>query len=160
MHSHIFWSGFRFVLVLIAGFSFLPSLDSHAQAPLYAVAFPTMSPASITWHPHVKYTALTLKIALPTGKVIREEFAPGQPVGLDTIDSQGNRFPDGQYTYELVVIPEIDPSLKQLLAQAQENHDYTVIPNLQDKGLLPYTPLTQTGYFTIANGAIVLPTEE
>jgi hypothetical protein len=107
----------------------------------------------------VKYESLTLNVALPTGKVITKEFAPGQPVGLDISDVQGG-LPGGQYTYELVVIPELDPGVKQLLAQAQENHDDTVIPDLQDKGLLPRIPLTQTGYFTVANGAIVLPAAE
>ena len=159
MHARIFWSGFRLVFALTVGFSSLAPLDSYGQAHLYPIASPTLTPAFITWHPHVKYAALTLNVALPTGKVIKENFAPGQPVGLDTIDAQGSRFPDGQYTYELVVTPEIDPGVKQLLVQAQENHDDTVIPDLQDKGLLPRNPLTQTGYFTIVNGAIVLPTE-
>lgn len=160
MHSRISWSGFRLAFALTVGFSFLTPLDSHSQARLYTVASLTLTPAFITWHPHVKYAALTLNVALPTGKVIKEEFAPGQPVGLNTIDAQGSRLPDGQYTYELVVTPEIDPGVKQVLAQAQENNDDTVIPDLQDKGLLPRNPLTQTGYFTIANGTMVLPTEE
>jgi hypothetical protein len=159
MHYHSFWSGFRLAFALTVGFSLLTPLDSHAQAHPYAIASPTLTPAFITWHPHVNYAALTLNVALPTGKVITEEFAPGQPVGLDIMVAQGSGFPDGQYTYELVVTPELDPGVKQLIAQAQENHDDTAILDLQDKGLLPRNPLTQTGYFTIANGAIVPPTE-
>jgi hypothetical protein len=159
MHRHSFRSGFRLAFALAVGLSFVTPSDSHAQAPPYDVATPTLTPAFITWHPHVQYASLTLNVALPTGKVITEEFAPGQPVGFDAANAQGGRLPDGQYTYELVVTPELDPGVKQLLAQAEENHDDTVITDLQDKGLLPRYPLTQTGYFTVADGAIVPPTE-
>src|SRR5262245_6675795 len=103
MHSRISWPSFRLAVALTVGFSFLTPLDGHSQARPYPIASPTLTPAFIAWQPHVKYAALTLKVALPTGKVIKEEFAPGQMVGLNTVDAQGNRLPDGQYTYELVV---------------------------------------------------------
>jgi hypothetical protein len=124
------------------------------------IAQATLNPAFVSWTPRVQYAALSLRVALPTGRVLSKQFAPGQPVGLNVIDERGKPLPDGSYTYELVVTPQIDPSVKETIAQAREAGDDTIIEQLQEQGVLPRHAITQTGYFSVARGAIVIPVPE
>jgi hypothetical protein len=133
---------------------------SAAQEPVDEVATPTVTPSFIAWRPHVPYAVLTLNVALPTGDVLRREFTPGQPIGLDVADAQAGPLPDGSYTYELLVTPQIDPGVKQALAQARKADDAAGVEEIRRHSGIPPRPLTQTGYFTINQGAIVLPAEE
>lgn len=124
------------------------------------IAQANLNPAFISWNPHVQYAALTLRVALPTGRVLSQQFAPGQPVGLNVIDERGKPLPDGSYTYELIVTPQLDPGVKEAIAQAREAGDDSIIEQLQEQGVLPRQAVTQTGYFSVAGGAIVIPVPE
>jgi hypothetical protein len=89
---------------------------------------------------------------------MQQEFAQGQVVALDLGDGQGKPLPDGHYTYEMVVTPLLDPSVKAALAQeGDEEKRRALIEQLQEQGILPRRPLIQGGHFTITNGAIVAP---
>ena len=97
-----------------------------------------------------------ITVSVPDGRVLRKEFDAGSSAFLDLIDDSGNLLPDGQYTYELRVIPVVDPALRKALAAARESGDpSTVQAVLRKYGLDPKRGLVQSGYFWIANGLIV-----
>jgi len=156
MHRTLTLHAVRLVVVLVSILWLGSRSRSDALDWLQTVAQATLTPTFISWQPHVPYERLTLNVALPTGRVVKSEFTPGQPVTLDVIDAQGKPLPDGHYTYELVVAPVLDPSVQAALADAKEpNERQVVIEALQDQGLIPRRPVTQTGFFTITQGAIV-----
>jgi len=160
MRSVTLIHGFSTVLTLAGLLWGTPALAERGEERQPTIAEATLNPAFISWTPHVQYAALNLRVALPTGRVLSKQFAPGQPVGLNVVDERGKPLPDGSYTYELVVTPQIDPSVKEAIAQAREAGDDTIIEQLQEQGLLPRHPITQTGYFSVTGGSIVMPVPE
>ena len=146
------------LVVLLGGSLIISGAGGRAvAAPPQQIATVNVTPSFIEWRPHIGYESLTLRVALPDGgQVFQSEFRQGQSVAFDLV---GN-FPDGLYTYELVVTPRLDQGVKKALANSRKTGDASVIGDLQRRGVVPRTAVTQTGYFTVAHGSIVLPTEE
>lgn len=74
-------TGFRlpcFNLLVLMLTTTLCLSGAHAQERLPPIAQATYSPASIQWQPHIQYERLTLKVGLPTGRVVQQEFVQGQ----------------------------------------------------------------------------------
>ena len=145
-------------ICLLGGYVGLTTTTGGVAADAGAeIAMATVNPAFITWRPHVNYESLSLRIALPNGgKVFQTEFRQGQPVAFDLAGD----FPDGLYTYELVVTPRLDPSIKKALVDSRRTGNTSIVDELQARGVVPRTATTQTGYFTVMNGSIIVPTEE
>ncbi|MGE0826867.1 MAG: hypothetical protein AB7G75_31855 [Candidatus Binatia bacterium] len=145
----------------VAAFAALGSVTAVLAEGEIPVAQVVINPAFVSWQPHVVYAGLTLRVAVPDGRVLGSEFLPGQPVGFDVVDEQGQRLPDGQYTYELIVAPQLAPGVQQALRQSRAaGTDEAVVAQLQQQNVLPREPLTQSGYFSILGGSIVVPTTE
>ncbi|MGE0679732.1 MAG: hypothetical protein AB7P69_02325 [Candidatus Binatia bacterium] len=157
----------RMAIVLLLGGSlvFSPGLGEAAEGRRPEIATVTMNPLFIVWHPHVDYETLMLRVSLPQGGlVLQSEFRQGEPVAFDLMDETGEGFPDGQYTYELVVTPRLAQSIKKAMANSRKmqdaSQDASMVRDLQMQGFLPQEAITQTGYFTVEGGSIVLPIEE
>lgn len=104
------------------------------------IAHLTAGSAGLEWLPLVNHGRLILTVAGPFNLVFRKEFDAGQNPTLGFFDSEGNRLPDGSYTWELRVIP-----LWQGDAQEEK----------RDPGDSSQ-PLVQSGYFSIRNGNLGL----
>src|SRR6185369_4446263 len=66
--------------------------------------------------------------------------------------------PDGSYTYELRVTPNISSETKEALKAAREaGNGAEVQRELRKKGALPSQPQVQSGSFMISGGSVILP---
>jgi hypothetical protein len=155
LYLHLWFT--RTIVPLTVGVVLLLAAPGHGQEQRPPVAQETISPSAITWHPHVPYEALTLRVGSPTGQVFERKFGLGHPVVFDSLDERGQPLPDGVYRYELVVTPLLDPAVKAALRQVKMEDAAALEADLQAKGLMPRQPLIQGGYFLITNGALTAP---
>jgi hypothetical protein len=131
----------------------LSAADADAQAE--PVARTTINPALIIWHPVVSYERLTLRVSTPEGGVVSHDFIGNQPVSLSAPST------DGTYTYELRVTPVIDAGVKKALADARKRgDDEAVVRDFRKRKLIPSEASTQSGAFSVVQGAFVIPSVE
>jgi hypothetical protein len=64
-----------------------------------------LSASRIDWQPTAGSEHLTLTIAGPDGLWLHREFEAGQPASLSLSEPEGERLPDGSYTWELRATP-------------------------------------------------------
>lgn len=120
------------------------------------IAVEKFKPTGISFQPLVKYKRLVLTVSGPGDLILRREFEAGKPVSFNLLDKTGKPLPDGQYKYELRVVPVVDPRVRKKMAAARELEDRSrVEAELRKGGWLPERPLVQSGSFSIANGTMV-----
>ena len=61
--------------------------------------------SSVRWDVAAPNAGLTLIVSAPDGRVFSKNFKGGSSPNFSTTDAQGERLPDGQYTYELRLTP-------------------------------------------------------
>lgn len=112
---------------------------------------------SVKWDVSVPHSGLTLTISAPDGQVFRKEVK-GRSAEFTLTDKKGERFPDGHYSYELRVTPQIPTDVIEMLAAARaKGNDEEVRRDLVKRGALAAQPLVVSGGFSIVNGAVVVP---
>lgn len=112
---------------------------------------------SVKWDVAVPHSGLTLTISAPDGQVFRKELK-GRYAEFTLTDQKGERLPDGQYTYELRVTPQISADVKETLAAARaKGNSDEVRRDLVKRGALAAQPLVVSGGFAILNGSVVVP---
>lgn len=119
------------------------------------VAKVKVSPYRIEWKSIVKDVQLALTVSGFENSYFNKTFDVGIPASFELVDNSGNLFPDGSCTYELTVIPVIDPELREVLQEARESGDTVLAAEIM-KERVPQEPLVQSGYFLIQDGAIVM----
>jgi hypothetical protein len=142
---------------------FLPTIASSGQKnPLATgqVAQLNIGPSRVDWYPVVEYDRLVLTVSTPDGTVLRREFEAGANPFFGITDKSGGFLPDGQYTYELVVVPSVDRNTREVLQEARSSGDMTALEELRKAGVLPRERLVQSGSFSIAGSAFVIPRPE
>lgn len=113
--------------------------------------------SSVRWEVAAQHAGLTITISAPDGQVYRREFPAGSSPEFILSDKEGNRLPDGQYTYELRLTPVLGAGVKEELAAARRNGDDAKVErDLRKRGLLPSQPSVESGSFTILNGAVIV----
>ncbi|HEY6230615.1 MAG TPA: tail fiber domain-containing protein [Pyrinomonadaceae bacterium] len=112
--------------------------------------------SSVRWDVSAAYSSLTMIVSAPDGRVFRREFRAGAAPEFMITDKAGERLPDGQYTYELRLTPELSASAKAALAAARGRDDEPEEVRAARKRTT-IAPLVQSGGFSIANGAVVSP---
>ncbi|HEX8773099.1 MAG TPA: hypothetical protein VF735_05800 [Pyrinomonadaceae bacterium] len=126
---------------------------SSGDEPIAAVV---IEATGMVWLPHVEYASLVLSVSAPNGEVFRREFDRGVNPSISLVDQNGGRLPDGQYTYELRLVPLVSAQTRAALAASRENGtSEAVTRELQRDGQLPTREVVQTGAFLVAQGAIV-----
>lgn len=125
---------------------------AYAGTPLAAMH---VTPSGVQWQPSGAYEKMTLTVSGPDGLILRREFQAGASVSLEPFGDDGKPLPDGAYTYELSAAPVLDRETRRALAVARRTGDDAAIAKLQAAGKLPRTPLTQSGSFSVANGAVL-----
>ena len=106
---------------------------------------------ALIFHPMVEYKALMLTVTGPAEFVFERTVSKGEQVfelNEETID--------GCYTYELRVIPHIDPAIIDVLKESRQTGDKSMVRQLLRDGKLPSEALTQSGGFNVVNGVIEL----
>src|SRR4051812_28003246 len=108
-----------FTLAMIFALS-LPGAAAELQRPETTVAHLEGAPIRLGWLPQVDYERLVLTVSGPGDLFIRHEFEAGTPPSLSVFDTEGQRLPDGSYTWELRGTPKIDARTKKELSRARE----------------------------------------
>ena len=110
---------------------------------------------SVRWDVSAPNAGLTLTVSAPDGQVFRKEFK-GSPAEFRLVDSKGEKLPDGQYTYEIRLVPVLSADVKETLSKAREKgNDAEVARDLRKRGVLP-VPLVDSGGFAILNGSAIV----
>ena len=120
------------------------------------IASLVLEPTGVMWPPHVEYSSLVLTVSTPSGEVLRKEFQRGANPSFNLVDSNGNKRPDGQYIYELRLIPVVSQQVRDALkASREDGNSKAVARELQQGGQLPIREVVQTGSFVVSQGAII-----
>ncbi len=99
------------------------------------------------------YDRIQMTVLSPDGEVFTREFKAGETPSFKIQDSA---FANGQYRYELRVVPVIPEAVAQKLRSARGSDDATVRRIMTEAGLSA-EPLTQSGTFSVIGGTIVSP---
>ena len=111
--------------------------------------------SSVRWDIGAPHTALSVTIAAPDGRIFRVNAKSGTYAEFTLTDKQGNRLPDGQYTYELRLTPEISKAIKDQLAAGRGKDDEAEDARASRKRVgIPN--LVESGSFSIVNGAVIV----
>ena len=128
-----------------------------AQATENKIATISGSGLGVKWDVSTTYSELTLTISAPDDRVFRKTFKAGSTVEYKLYDAKGERFPDGQYAYELRLTPAITSDVKETLATARTKGDSDdVRRELVKRGVISAQSLTASGGFSIVNGSVVV----
>jgi hypothetical protein len=112
---------------------------------------------SIEWQLSVSgHERIVLTVSAPDGEVYSKEFKAGTPVEFSAKDLPA--LVDGEYTYQLTVVPRISAGLREQLAAARNSGDEAGARAIMKKAGLE--PITQTGGFAVANGMVVATDRE
>ena len=99
--------------------------------------------------------AVTLTVIGPDGLSFSKEFK-GNFAEFTLITDKGERLPDGQYTYELRVTPNISADVKEALKAAREKgNGEEVQREMRKRGAIP-PELVQSGGFLVINGTAIV----
>jgi hypothetical protein len=111
--------------------------------------------SSVRWDVAAPYSALTMTVTAPDGRVFRSVFKGGVAPEFTITDRQGGRLPDGSYTYELRLTPALSQAVKQELAATRgKDDDPEDVRATRKRVVLPV--MVQSGAFAIVNGALVV----
>src|SRR5215210_1851778 len=138
--------------LLVAAVCLLALPAARAAAPLATM---NIGAAGLDWQPAGSYEKMTLTVSGPDGLILRREFRAGIAPSLGLFGKNGKPLPDGAYTYELTASPILDQATRDAMAAARQAGDDAAFAKLRAAGKLPRAPLSQSGSFTIAGGAIV-----
>ena len=111
----------------------------------------------ISMQPNHEYERFVLTVKGPDGVYFQQSFNGLSLPFIETYDLDGNPLPDGLYVFELRATPILSKETKAAMAEARESGDYAAMPRMRAADALPAQPLTQSGYFSIENGFIVIP---
>ncbi|HEV7684336.1 MAG TPA: tail fiber domain-containing protein [Pyrinomonadaceae bacterium] len=113
------------------------------------------SGSSVRWEVAAPHESVTMIVSAPDGRVFRKEFKGGAMPEFSLADNQGERLPDGQYTYELRLAPVLSAVAKETLAKERGRDDDAEDVRSARKRTMP-AGLVQSGGFSILNGAAIV----
>ncbi len=109
--------------------------------------------SSVRWDVTAPNAGVTLIISAPDGRVFSKTIKGGSSISFSTADAQGERLPDGQYTYELRLAP-LSTSRKDTTSNGRGKEDELESVRAARKSA-PLQPV-ESGSFSIVNGAVVV----
>ena len=110
----------------------------------------SVDPGRAQWDVQGDYERAVLTVSTPDGEVVRQEF-DGRETPLFELAAGAK---DGAYTYELRLVPRINASLRQALAEARKSGDEAAVARLRAQ--LPESPVV-SGSFLVQAGSILMP---
>ena len=109
--------------------------------------------SSVRWDVAAPNAGLTVTISAPDGRAFRKELRAGAAADFTLSDKEGNRLPDGQYTYELRLTPALTAAVKEELAAARGKDDEPEALRAARKRPV-FAHLVQSGSFAVVNGSV------
>lgn len=106
--------------------------------------------ASVRWDVGATNSGLTLIVSAPDGRVFRKDFKTGTSPDFALIDKQGERLPDGTYSYELRLAPVATDALKSRARDDASEEERT------GRKRSTASALVQSGSFAIINGSAIV----
>jgi len=98
----------------------------------------TNSGGGVRFDVSAPHAAVTLTVIGPDNYSFSKEFKSGSAAEFRLAQAKGDRLPDGQYTYELRVTPNISKEVKDALKAAREKgNESDVLRELRKNGGLP-----------------------
>lgn len=149
---------FSTLLILAFAITFLDvSVLGQSTEDSNRIASAASNGDSVRFDLSVPYSAVTMTVSAPNGKVYRKEFKSGTAPIFKLLDKAGSRLPDGQYTYELRLTPVLSAELRKELAASREKGD-DAAEDMEGRvrGALPTHPLVQSGGFSVQGGAVIV----
>ena len=150
-NQKFFASGVFLVFTLLC----LQSAASGQVASEGKLANVNANGSSVRWEVLAANSGLTLTITAPDGRVFRKEFKAGAAPEFTLTDKQGERLPDGQYTYELRLSPVISAGIKERLNASRAKDDEPEDERTARKQTAA-PGLVQSGGFAILNGSVIV----
>jgi hypothetical protein len=111
--------------------------------------------SSVKWDVAAPNAGLTLIVSAPDGRVFSKTFKGGSSPQFSIADAQGERLPDGQYTYELRLTPASSPTRKDATSNGRGKDDEPEVVRAARKSVAAQ-PLVESGSFSIVNGSVVV----
>lgn len=137
-----------FAVTLLAG---AMTLSANGNA----VGKPSGGGSSYEWQTTVTgHDRIELTVVAPDGEVYVRQFNAGRDPSFRLSDLKTAA--DGQYAYELRVVPKVTSDVQRKLQDARENNDEAATRKIMRQAGLDQ-PVVQSGVITILNGAIVSP---
>lgn len=111
--------------------------------------------STVRWDLAVQSAGGVLNISAPDGRIFHKEFKAGTSPEINLSDRQFERLPDGQYTYDLRITPDLSAGAKEALKAGRAKDDDSEVERTARKH--PSVPaMSQSGTFTILNGSVVV----
>jgi hypothetical protein len=139
-----------FLLVIFAALVFV-CLQTAAFGQTDSKLASVSGGSSVRWDVAVPNSGLTLIVSSPDGRTFRKEYKATSTVDLALTDKQGERLPDGTYTYELRLAPTSSVATK-----GRGNDDAASEEERTGRKRAAVPVLTQSGSFSIVNGSAVV----
>src|SRR5437660_3546758 len=120
----------------------------------------TANASGVRWNVSAQYSTLTMTVSAPDGQIFRSEFQGGAPPEFTLSDKQGNRLPDGQYTYELRFTTLQVRGIKDRVMPAPDDGAGTEDEQGRiNRRRLPVEGVVQSGSFAVLNGVVYVGNE-
>ncbi len=150
---------FSGLMVLAAGLSLCgPAWAAEEKAAIpQPIASVTVSASQLEWQLQVKeeYEYVVLRIAKPDGNVVQKTFKPGQPIVFSPIAAAAfkqEKLDDGRSVEAKKGQPQSSDSGLQNKLDGPYSSELRMMP--------ANPPLSYTYYFTVKDGAILVPPKE
>lgn len=111
--------------------------------------------SSVRWDVTAPNAGVTLVISAPDGRVFTKTLKGGSSISFSTADAQGERLPDGQYSYELRLTSGSAPARKDVTSNGRGKDDEPESVRAARKNAAP-AQLVESGAFSIINGSVVV----
>src|SRR6185295_16982211 len=138
-----------FSMLLVVVFLYISASGQTAE-DINRLATISGAGSSVRWDVSAANAGGTVTILAPDGRVFRREFKSGAPAEFTLLDLEGNRLPDGAYTYELRLTRA---NAKLATARAKDDDPEDVRAARRPAAL---TAMVQSGAFSILNGAVIV----
>lgn len=112
--------------------------------------------SSVRWDVTAPNAGVTLVISAPDGRVFSKTLKGGSSINFSTADAQGERLPDGQYSYELRLMPASSPTRKDATSNGRGKNDEPEAVRAARKSVEPLQSVVESGSFSIVNGSVIV----
>src|SRR5438067_1291049 len=120
----------------------------------------TANASGVRWNVSAQYSDLTMTVSAPDGQVFRREFQGGAPAEFAFSDKQGNRLPDGQYTYELrFTTPQVRGIKDRIMPAPDDGAGTEDEQGRINRRRTPVDSMVQSGSFAVLNGVVYVGSE-
>ncbi|RBP50991.1 hypothetical protein [Arenicella xantha] len=129
---------------------------ANYEAPIDRVALQPLTENYVEWSApeNIDYSRADITIVGPDGQRIQQSFGPGESLSMDS------SLPDGVYTWESVISPQVDESVRVEMQAVRSSGDSAaeleLLQRLRNEGSLPTEEQgdqnRQSGSFSVING--------